>query len=152
MKQSRAVFFAFALLIPGLAGCMPVVGVAAGPGLAVGSTAATGKTPVDHLVSLISGKNCSVLRKTQGLTYCREDEPTIPIGVVCYRTLGDVACYNRSDPYNAHERPVIDARSVAVVPASERAVSVLPVDASVADAGISDPGIPNPRNQPENDE
>ena len=73
-----------ALFVPLLIGCMPVAGMVAGPGLAVGTTAATGKTPVDHVVSLVTGKDCSILRNRQGLTYCREDEPTPPIGVVCY--------------------------------------------------------------------
>ena len=112
MKRTRPAILALASLsVTLLAGCMPVAGVVAGPSLAVGTTAATGKTPLDHVVSLVTGKDCSVLRNRQGLTYCREDEPTMPIGVVCYRTLGDVACYDRSDPYNSRERPVVDARS-----------------------------------------
>jgi hypothetical protein len=90
------------LLAP--AACMPAVTAAIGPSLAVGSTAATGKTPVDHVVSWVRNKDCSVLRDRQGLTYCREDERTPPVRVRCYRTLGDVACYDRPDPYDARQR------------------------------------------------
>jgi hypothetical protein len=111
MERSWSVVLVLAALVPLLTGCMPVAGAIAGPSLAVGTTAATGKTPVDHVVSLVTGKDCSVLRNRQGLTYCREDEPTMPIGVICYRSLGDVACYDRRDPYNGGERPVVDARS-----------------------------------------
>ncbi len=129
MTRSRSVVLTLAALIPFVPGCMPVAGAIVGPGLAVGTTAATGKTPVDHMVSLVTGKDCSVLRNRQGLTYCREDEPTMPIGVICYRTLGDVACYDRRDPYNGRERPVIDARSRPPgVPSADQPAAADPVE------------------------
>ncbi|MFO1128469.1 MAG: hypothetical protein U1E66_08600 [Rhodospirillales bacterium] len=103
--------FSLALLLALPMGCVPAAGVVAGPGLAIGTTAATGKTPFDHIASLVTGKDCSILRNRQGLTYCREDEPVLPVGVVCYHTLGDVACYDHSDPYHGREPPVVgDAR------------------------------------------
>lgn len=105
------------LLIPLLAsGCVAGVSMAAAPAMAVGTTAASGKTPVDHLVSLISGKNCSIRRNQQGLTYCLEDEPAVPVRVVCYRTLGDVSCYDRPDPFNGHQQPIAGDLGVTLVP------------------------------------
>lgn len=60
---------------------------------------ATDKTASDHLVSWMSGKDCSVVRSEQGLEYCVEDQPPEPEPrVYCYRTLGSVSCYDRPDP------------------------------------------------------
>ncbi len=86
MKRFVAVF-----CLLGLAGC-------AGGGLVAVdgvSTMATKKTLVDHAVSYASGKNCFSTRKDRGLTYCEEDEITPHMNVYCYRTLGEVTCYDR---------------------------------------------------------
>jgi hypothetical protein len=105
------------LVMPLLAaGCMSMVGMAAAPGAAIGTTVASGKTPVDHLVSVISGKNCSIRRNRQGLTYCLEDEETPPVRVVCYRTLGDVSCYDSPDPYNGRQRAIVEDLGAAQMP------------------------------------
>ncbi len=61
------------------------------------------KTVVDHLISFGSGKNCSILRKEQGLTYCVEDMPQIRQNIYCYRDLGGVSCYDRADPYGSSQ-------------------------------------------------
>lgn len=96
------------LLVVGLAaaGCLPIAAGMAGPGLAVATTAATGKTPIDHAVSAVSGKDCAIVRSRQGLTYCREDESTPPVTVRCYRTLGDVSCHPRDGTAPGRQRPV----------------------------------------------
>ena len=59
------------------------------------SVVATDKTIGDHIISYSQGKNCSTVRKEKGLTYCEEDEIAEPEEVYCYRTLGNVTCYNR---------------------------------------------------------
>lgn len=59
----------------------------------------TDKTIVDHVVSINSGKNCSTVRREQGLHYCEEDEPAVNPHVYCYNTLGRVTCYDRPDPH-----------------------------------------------------
>ncbi len=56
------------------------------------------KTIADHVISLNSGKNCSFIRKERGLTYCEEDQVTVQPNVYCYKTLGEVTCYDRPDP------------------------------------------------------
>src|SRR5512132_2633215 len=72
-------------------GCVAAVGA--------GTVAATGKTPVDHIVSLATGKDCSIVRQHRGLTYCVEDEVTPAVRVHCYPTIGAVGCYGEPDPF-----------------------------------------------------
>jgi len=62
------------------------------------STMMSGKPASDHIVSWMSGKDCSVVRTERGLSYCVEDEVKITPKVFCYQTLGSVSCYNRPDP------------------------------------------------------
>ncbi len=66
----------------------------------------TDKTIVDHVVSLTSGKNCSSVRREQGLYYCEEDEPNVKPEVYCYHTLGSVTCYDRPDPHDGRYQKV----------------------------------------------
>lgn len=113
MSLFRIVLALFPLLA---AGCMSMVGMAAAPGAAIGTTVASGKTPVDHLVSAITGKDCSIRRNRQGLTYCVEDEKTPPVRVVCYRTLGDVSCYDHPDPFNDRQRAVVEDLGATQLP------------------------------------
>ena len=70
------------------------------------SVMSTKKTMEDHIISISSGKNCSILRRERGLTYCREDE-AIPVKTVyCYRTLGRVTCYDKPDPHKGRHQEV----------------------------------------------
>lgn len=63
------------------------------------SLVASDKTASDHLISLVSGKDCSVVRTERGLAYCVEDQPPIiKPRVFCYKTLGSVSCYDQPDP------------------------------------------------------
>ncbi len=59
----------------------------------------TDKTMEDHIVSYTSGKDCSSIRKEQGLTYCVEDMPLVRQNLYCYRDLGGVTCYDRPSPH-----------------------------------------------------
>ena len=56
---------------------------------------ATDKTVIDHVVSISSGKNCSTVRRELGMYYCEEDEPKGDRKIYCYRTLGNVTCYEK---------------------------------------------------------
>ncbi|MEK9671028.1 MAG: hypothetical protein VW268_00805 [Rhodospirillaceae bacterium] len=76
------------LLLIALAGCE----VIAADGVTV---MATQKTLLDHAVSVGSGKNCSTIRRERGLSYCVEDEKKPKMNVYCYRTLGEVTCYDK---------------------------------------------------------
>jgi hypothetical protein len=89
-----AVSASLTLLVAG--GCAAAIGA--------GTVAATDKTPVDHLVSLVTGKDCSIVRRYRGSTYCVEDEMTPPVRVHCYPTLGEVTCYAEPDPFPGGQR------------------------------------------------
>jgi hypothetical protein len=58
---------------------------------------ATDKTIADNAISLASGKDCSLVRKERGLTYCKEDEVIPHPDVYCYRELAGVTCYDKPD-------------------------------------------------------
>lgn len=66
----------------------------------------TDKSLGDHLISAGSGKDCSTVRTEQGMTYCKEDEISLTPAVYCYRTLGDVDCFAKPDPYGLNQRKI----------------------------------------------
>ena len=57
----------------------------------------TDKTIADHVISVASGKDCSLVRVERGMTYCKEDEVVPMPEVYCYRELGGVSCYDAPD-------------------------------------------------------
>lgn len=63
------------------------------------SVIATDKTLGDHVVSLISKKDCSTVRQELGLSYCKEDDLSRIQGpkTYCYRELGKVTCYKQAE-------------------------------------------------------
>lgn len=78
-----------------LGGCDPA-GLGAGAAVTAGSVAVAGRTPVDALVSLATGRDCSVVRLDRRLPYCAP--PMQPAGIVepfCTRSLGRVDCWTR---------------------------------------------------------
>ena len=101
MKRLLAIFIV-CMLAAGCAGIVGAEGV---------SIMATDKTVVDHVISLSSGKNCSTIRKDLGMTYCEEDEKIPQMNVFCYRTLGEITCY---------DRPVYDGKQEQVRQGGEK--------------------------------
>jgi hypothetical protein len=100
-------------LLP-LAGCGlpdPVIAGAAG-GIGLASVVAIQRTPLDALYSLVTGKDCSVVRMGQGKPYCRPVEPPPEPPRFCTRSLGNVDCWQ--DPASLPDRP----RGVADGPAT----------------------------------
>ena len=92
----------------GLSGCeigwVPPVAVAAAvEGVSLNQT---GKTVSDHLASLVTGSDCSVLGYTKTGTYCRtaaeiaKEEALLsrPYDGYCYRQRGGVVCFTDPDP------------------------------------------------------
>lgn len=82
------------------------------PGLLLGadvvSLANTRKTMADHVMSMVSGKDCSTLRAQDGEDYCTERvkwRPREIQQVYCYRSLGAPTCY---------DRPLVGAASTAI--------------------------------------
>lgn len=87
------------VLLPLLLGGCTAFGIAE-----AGTVVGTGKTASDHVVSWLSGKDCSVVRVEQDKTYCVEDEPNYPPpSVYCYPTLAQVVCYEQPDPRRGRE-------------------------------------------------
>jgi len=80
------------LLLLFLAACDPAsLGATAAAG--VGSVVVIGRTPVDAVVSLASGRDCSVVRLDRGQSYCRPVEPPPAPPPYCTRSLGRVDCW-----------------------------------------------------------
>ena len=59
----------------------------------------TGKTISDHVVSYMSGKNCSTVRRKTGQNFCEEDDLSTPEEIYCYNSLGNVNCFASPQPY-----------------------------------------------------
>lgn len=82
-----------------LTGCG--VGPGVGAGIAIGtniiSLATIHKTIPDALVSLVTGRDCSLVNVDRGKAYCRPPLPPPPPPEYCTRTLADVMCW--SDPH-----------------------------------------------------
>jgi hypothetical protein len=79
----------------GLAGCGadPLTLAAAVGGTVAGTTAVIQRTPIDAVVSLVSGRDCSSVRLDQGKTYCRPVEPVPEAPPYCTRSLGVADCW-----------------------------------------------------------
>jgi hypothetical protein len=66
----------------------------------------TGKTASDHLASMATGSDCSILDFSKTGKYCRtaaemaqeQAEKTRPYPGHCYRSRADVVCYDQQDP------------------------------------------------------
>lgn len=74
----------------------------------------TGKTATDHLISAVTGEDCSVLRYTKEGKYCLTDAEIAqeqarlhrPYEGTCYKVRGNVACYDQSDATHTSETTV----------------------------------------------
>ncbi len=92
------------LMLTVLAGCgtmtpYPFLAVIGGETM---SLSTTDKTLGDHVASSITGKDCSTFEAMEKRPYCKpHGEPKDPSldDPLCYRTLGDVDCYDREYPY-----------------------------------------------------
>jgi hypothetical protein len=75
---------------------------------------ASGKTMSDHLVSAITGDDCSVLRYTKNGKYCLTEAEIAanearlhrPYEGTCYKVRGNVACYDQADATHTSETTV----------------------------------------------
>jgi hypothetical protein len=84
-----------------LTGCagLPLAGVVGGAEVA--SVVNTDKTLTDHVASNLTGRECSTLKIKSRGKYCIDPNsiPDPEPAVYCYRSLGDITCYDRPDPY-----------------------------------------------------
>jgi hypothetical protein len=81
-----------------LAGCnlTPEQAATVGVGAAVGSIAVIGRSPADAVYSIVSGRDCSIVRLEQNKSYCKPIEPPPSPQPYCTRSLGVVDCW--ADP------------------------------------------------------
>jgi hypothetical protein len=95
----------FLLCLLPLSGCgwLDQLIAAAVIGGSAGSVATIQRTPLDAVYSLVSGKDCSLVRLGQGKTYCRPVEPPPQPPAFCTRSLGVVDCWQ--DPDGLPSRP-----------------------------------------------
>lgn len=96
------------VLLLAAAGCAGNVGNGYLLLLESGSVVATDKTVSDHVVSRITGRDCSTVRVERGESYCVESVPAVPPPppVYCEETLGGVDCYTHPDAYKQGRQPV----------------------------------------------
>lgn len=80
-------------------------------GANVGSIAVIQRTPFDAAYSLVSGRDCSVVRLDRGKSYCRPVEPAPEPPVFCTRSLGSVDCWEDPVGLPGHPRGVADGPS-----------------------------------------
>jgi hypothetical protein len=69
----------------------------------------TGKTPIDHAVSMHTGQDCATVRLENKQPYCIDkDGQSLGLAVAkqCYATLGNVECAFGPDPYGTRPNPV----------------------------------------------
>ena len=80
-------------------------------GANVGSVAAIQRTPLDAAYSLLTGRDCSVVRLDEGKTYCRPVEPKPAPPEYCTRSLGVVDCWKDPGTVPGHPRGVAEGPS-----------------------------------------
>ena len=69
----------------------------------------TDKLPTDYLAEFASGQECNFLKaQKDGGPMCRDSFERIVFEppIYCYRTLGEIACYEKQDPYGRNSTRV----------------------------------------------
>jgi hypothetical protein len=95
-RRSRTIPLLLLPLLPWLlGGCEAALGAASGPSLVLGgaSVVLTGRTPVDHVASLATGRDCSAVRLERGQAWCAPPPRPPPASVYCTRSLGAADCW-----------------------------------------------------------
>lgn len=98
------------LALLGLAGCgvTDSLGAFIGSAVTVGSVTTIGRSPLDAAYSVLSGRDCSVVRLDQGKSYCRPVEPPPEAPAFCTRSLGTVDCWQQPDALRGRYHGVAD--------------------------------------------
>ncbi len=96
-----------AVLLPGLAGCVP-------PPMATTEEAdgvipmTLRRRPDTIAFATAPERECSLLRLATGGAFCRPVEPPPAAPPYCTRSLAGVDCWNVVDPFGTHQREVAD--------------------------------------------
>jgi hypothetical protein len=70
------------------------LGAFIGSAFTIGTVTTIGRSPLDAVYSLATGKDCSVVRLDGGKSYCRPQEPPPEVPAFCTRSLGVVDCWD----------------------------------------------------------
>jgi hypothetical protein len=110
MRQDRRMKLILLLVLLPLAGCGAVDTVSASvtAGLTIGSIATIQRSPPDAIYSLLTGRDCSIVRLDAGKTYCRPVEPAPEPPAYCTPSLGRVDCWADPGGVPGHPRAVAD--------------------------------------------
>ncbi len=88
------------LLLLGACAATPPGTIAAGVGFGVANVASVvviGRTLPDAVISVASGRDCSMVRLEQGKSYCRQPDPPPANPLFCTRSLATVDCWPSAD-------------------------------------------------------
>jgi hypothetical protein len=92
-----------------LAGCHPpATPFVAGAAATVVSVATFGRSPVDLVYSLATGRDCSIVRLDRGERYCKPVAPQPAQPPFCTRTLGVAECFNDPETLSDNPAPLAD--------------------------------------------
>jgi hypothetical protein len=119
----RTAFTLSVLVLPLIVtGCGPEAPVAAGAvALAgAGSVLLFQRTPIDMAVSVVTGRDCSVVHLDRREGYCRPKELAPETPVFCTRSLGVPDCWEEPSKVPNHPRELADGPR-ALTPAQESA-------------------------------
>lgn len=121
--KALLVVLPLSLLLPA---CTPEDGALLVVGSAI-SMMGTGKTIPDHVVSQVLNKDCAAQRVTDGFDkICLDENPPTTVAQAapsyCYRTLGNITCYDKRDPYAARATEVAWPRPTQPDPAPSLAL------------------------------
>jgi len=105
------------LAVPLLAGgCMETAALVAGASVA--TVPLVGRTLPDVVVSVATGKDCSLVRLDAGRSYCAPEEAKPAEPLVCTRSLGVVDCWHNPKDLGVSYTEVADGKR-ALTPAQE---------------------------------
>lgn len=91
----------------GLSACVDPASVAL-TGASMGLAAETGKTIPDHVMSYMTGEECSYSHQISGKAWCQPKPSELAEGPErhCYRSIGVMTCYVVENPYETTSRKV----------------------------------------------
>jgi hypothetical protein len=75
----------------------------------VSTVATIGRSPADAVYSLVTGRDCSVVRLDEGKSYCRPVDPPPEPPTFCTRSLGAVNCWANPGSLPGRPTPVGEA-------------------------------------------
>ncbi len=78
-----------------LAGCLETAATVAG--VSVAAVPLIGRTLPDAVVSVVAGRDCSLVRLDAGKSYCTPEEVLPQPPMVCTRSLGTVDCWHNPE-------------------------------------------------------